>query len=300
VTSGEAAKAFTPAEPFRMVVEEGKIREFARATASPCAEHLASENPVTPLTFLASHRLWMIDDRHSGWHGIHRDFRYLLHGQEEFTFHGPLPVSGTVLTVRQSIERQYEKRGRRGGTMVFTDLVTRFWTESGNEGPPLAEERSVLISTEPPAAGAPAGTSEPARAPVEAVEAVEVVQVVAAPGELVFDTVQPALTITDFVKYQGASGDFNPIHHDTAFAQSSGKPGPFAVGMLAAAVAANQLTAVAGDVPVHRYRVRWSEIAWPGDALRYQGVRTGATSYRIDVTRPDGRNHLTAWADTTG
>jgi acyl dehydratase len=212
-------------------------------------------------------------------------------GREEFTFHGPLPASGTVLTVRQSIERQYEKQGQRGGTMVFTDLVTRFWTEAGNEDDPLVEERSVLILTEPPAAGQPAGTSEPARAPVEAV---------AAAGELVFDTVQPALTVTDFVKYQGASGDFNPIHHDTAFAQSSGKPGPFAVGMLAAAVAANQLTAVAGDGAVQRYRVRWSEIAWPGDALRYQGVRTGATSYRIDVTRPDGRHHLTAWADTTG
>jgi acyl dehydratase len=291
-SSGETAKAFTPAEPFRMVVEEGKIREFARATASPCAKHLQSENPVTPLTFLASHRLWMTDDRHSGWRGIHRDFRYLLHGQEEFIFHGPLPAPGTVLTVRQSIERQYDKRGRRGGTMVFTDLVTRFWTEAGNEDDPLVEERSTLILTGPPAAGALAGTSEPTVAvPVEAVSA---------GGELVFDTVQPAFTVTDFVKYQGASGDFNPIHHDTAFAQSSGKPGPFAVGMLAAAVAANQLTAVAGDAAVHRYRVRWSEIAWPGDALRYRGVRTGSMSYRIDVTRPDGRHHLTAWADTTG
>ena len=289
-SGGETSKAFTPAEPFRMVVEEGKIREFARATSSPCAVHLKGENPVSPLTFLASHRLWMTDDRNSGWHGIRRDFRYLLHGQEEFTFHGPLPVPGTVLTVRQSIERQYEKSGRRGGTMVFTDLVTRFWTEARNEDHPLVEERSVLISTEPPSSDAPAGTSESARAPVEAV---------AVPGELVFDTLQPAFTITDFVKYQGASGDFNPIHHDTAFAQSSGKPGPFAVGMLAAAVAANQLTAAAGDVAVHRYRVRWSEIAWPGDALRYQGVRTGSTSYRIDVTRPDGRHHLTAWADTT-
>jgi acyl dehydratase len=183
--------------------------------------------------------------------------------------------------------------------MVFTDLVTRFWPEAGHEDQPLVEERSVLISTEPPAADAPAGPPEPAvAAPVEAVATP--VEVVAVPGELVFDTVQPALTVTDFVRYQGASGDFNPIHHDTAFAQSSGKPGPFAVGMRAAAVAANQLTAVAGDVAVHRYRVRWSEIAWPGDALRYRGVRTGPTSYRIDVTRPNGRPHLTAWAETAG
>ena len=33
------------------------------------------------------------------------------------------------------------------------------------------------------------------------------------------------LTLTDFVRYQGASGDFNPIHHDTAFAQAAGIPG---------------------------------------------------------------------------
>ena len=26
------------------------------------------------------------------------------------------------------------------------------------------------------------------------------------------------ITRTDMVRYQGASGDFNPIHHDTAFA----------------------------------------------------------------------------------
>ena len=291
----EPGTAFAPAEPFRMVVEEGKIREFARATASPCAQHLRGEDPVAPMTFLASHRLWMAGDRHSGWHGTHRDFRYLLHGQEEFIFHGPSPAPGTVLTVRQSIKRQYEKRGRRGGTMVFTELVTRFWTGAGNEDNPLVEERSVLISTEPPPADAPSGTS--GSAPVSAPAPVEAVAV---PGEPVFDILRPAFTVTDFVRYQGASGDFNPIHHDTAFALSSGKPGPFAVGMLAAAVAANQLTAVVGDGTVHRYRVRWSEIAWPGDALRYQGTQIGPTSYQIDVTRPDGHHHLTAWAEVTG
>ncbi len=273
-----------------MVVEEGKVREFARATASPCAEHLRDENPIAPLTFLASHRLWMSGDRHSGWNGIHRDFRYLLHGQEEFVFRGPMPAPGTVLTARQAIERQYEKRGRRGGTMVFTDLVTRFWTAGSEDGPPLVEERSVLILTEPPAPGdrrAPSGPA-PARDPADA------------EGEVVFDDRQPALTVTDFVRYQGASGDFNPIHHDTEFARASGQAGPFAVGMRAAAVAANQLTAVLGATPVTRYRVRWSEIAWPGDVLRYRGARTGPGSYRIDVTRDDGRPHLTAWADTAG
>ena len=42
---------------------------------------------------------------------------------------------------------------------------------------------------------------------------------------------EPPLTIQNFVQYQGASGDLNPIHYDTAFAQAAGYPGPFAVGM---------------------------------------------------------------------
>ena len=39
------------------------------------------------------------------------------------------------------------------------------------------------------------------------------------------------VTRTDFVRYQGASGDMNPIHHDEAFARAAGFPTPFAVGM---------------------------------------------------------------------
>ena len=46
------------------------------------------------------------------------------------------------------------------------------------------------------------------------------------------------LTLTDFVRYQGASGDFNPIHHDDEFAQSAGYPSAFSVGMLQAGILA--------------------------------------------------------------
>ena len=40
-----------------------------------------------------------------------------------------------------------------------------------------------------------------------------------------------SLTRTDFVRYQGASGDMNPIHHDEPFARAAGYPAPLAVGM---------------------------------------------------------------------
>ena len=35
---------------------------------------------------------------------------------------------------------------------------------------------------------------------------------------------------TDIVRYQGASGDFNPIHHDEPFATASGYPAPLGIG----------------------------------------------------------------------
>ena len=107
-----------PAEPFRMVVEEGKIREFARATRSRSAEHLRPRDPVSPVTFLACCALWM-GEENSAWQGVTRDFANILHGEQEFSFHGPPPVAGTELIGLQSIDRTYEKVGARGGAMTL-------------------------------------------------------------------------------------------------------------------------------------------------------------------------------------
>jgi len=77
-----------------MVVEEGKIREFARATRSWSAEHFRPRDPVSPVTFLASSALWM-GEENSAWQGVTRDFANILHGEQEFSFHGPPPTAGT-------------------------------------------------------------------------------------------------------------------------------------------------------------------------------------------------------------
>ena len=120
-----ATAGTVPAEPFRMVVEEGKIREFARATRSRSAEHFRPRDPVSPVTFLASCALWM-GEENSAWQGVTRDFANILHGEQEFSFHGPPPAAGTELIGLQSIDRTYEKTGARGGAMTFTEVVTRF------------------------------------------------------------------------------------------------------------------------------------------------------------------------------
>ncbi|MEV4140833.1 MaoC family dehydratase N-terminal domain-containing protein [Dactylosporangium sp. NPDC049742] len=259
--------------PFRFVVEEGKVHEFARATRSRCAEHLRPEDPLAPLTFLTASQLWMAPE-HSAWHGVERDFRSVLHGEQEYVFHaGPLRA-GDVLTARQFIERTYDKQGRRGGTMRFTDVVTRFWRTG--EAEPVADMRTVTITVESTAGPA-------AAAPVAAPAA----------GD------EPPLTLTDFVRYQGASGDFNPIHHDPGFARAAGYPGPFAVGMLAAGVAANRIAELAGTAAVRRLRIRFQSTAWPGDVLSYAISEDGPT-LSATVKRPDGSVHLTVVAEREG
>ena len=55
------------------------------------------------------------------------------------------------------------------------------------------------------------------------------------------------LTRTDFVRYAGASGDFNPIHHDQTFAEASGNPTVFAMGMLNASILSRVITTFAAE-----------------------------------------------------
>ncbi len=61
----------------------------------------------------------------------------------------------------------------------------------------------------------------------------------------------PELTVrlsrTDLVRYAGASGDFNPIHHSRYFADQVDLPGVIAHGMLTMATAMRVVTDWAGD-----------------------------------------------------
>ena len=80
------------------------------------------------------------------------------------------------------------------------------------------------------------------------------------------------LTVTDFVRYQGASGDMNPVHHDEPFARAAGYQAPLAVGMYHAGVMNTWATNWLGPENVRRTRVRWKAQAWPGDVLECGGT----------------------------
>jgi len=83
------------------------------------------------------------------------------------------------------------------------------------------------------------------------------------------------LTRTDFVRYQGASGDFNPIHHDEEFARGAGFPTVFSVGMLQAGILATYATDRLGPEHVRSFGVQFREQVWPGDRIVCSGRVTG-------------------------
>jgi len=85
------------------------------------------------------------------------------------------------------------------------------------------------------------------------------------------------LTRTDFVRYQGASGDMNPVHHDEVFARGAGYDAPLGVGMFHAGAMATWATDWLGAENVRRFKVRWKEPVWPGDVLTIAGRVTKRT-----------------------
>src|SRR4029077_18062507 len=79
---------------------------------------------------------------------------------------------------------------------------------------------------------------------------------------------------TDFVKSAGASGDFNPIHHDQTFAEASGNQTVFAMGMVSAGILSRAVTGFVGRPNVRGFRVRFLTRAWPGDDVICRGTVT--------------------------
>ena len=101
------------------------------------------------------------------------------------------------------------------------------------------------------------------------------------------DTTEPRsfgpITRTDIVRYAGASGDFNPIHHDEGFAKGAGFPTVFSIGMYQAALLATFATDWLGAENVRRYTVRFREQVWPDDVLTCAGTVTAVDGDQVTV-----------------
>ena len=90
----------------------------------------------------------------------------------------------------------------------------------------------------------------------------------------------PALTKTpvdrvQLARYAGASGDFNPMHHDEVAAKAAGQPSVFGHGMFSMGMLGSALTDYVGVGNVLRYQVRFARQTWPDEVLSTKVVVTG-------------------------
>jgi len=130
-------------EPAQIPIERGKLREFARACKSDNPAYVDAPTPVAPPTFLTNTNFWM-SAATSPLAKLGIDLKRLLHGGQEYVFHGPPPAAGTELTFQTRVDKIYEKEGKRGGTMTFVETVTEFCDAKGTL---VAEARSTAIET---------------------------------------------------------------------------------------------------------------------------------------------------------
>jgi hypothetical protein len=128
--------------PWELIVERGKIAEFAEAMLCDDPSYRGPD-AIIPPTFLTTGGRWAPAGARVD---VGFDRKRLLHGEQEYTFHGDLPAAGDVLTAQERVVDRYSKPGKRGGTMRFATVVTEFRNAGGAL---VAEAKATFIETAP-------------------------------------------------------------------------------------------------------------------------------------------------------
>ncbi|WP_255152310.1 FAS1-like dehydratase domain-containing protein [Halorarius halobius] len=302
-------------------VEAGKVAEFAAAVGddnpvfvdeAAAADRGFDRRPAPP-TFTRTSMFPRYRPEGVGRLGIDIgfDIRYELHGEQVYEFARPVFV-GDTLSATTTLTDAYEREGRQGGRMTFAVLETEFVDETGG---PVVTERQTVIETDGTVSD---GQQEPERPERDAnpkrgsvsqpssagypVDAPDEVSVGDQPPTVIVEDIAPQ----DFVRYAGASGDFNPIHYDEQYATALGNPGVFGQGMLTAAHTGHLAADWFGVGAISRFSTRFTARVWPGDTLTVDGEVTdvdgGEVTADVTATRQTGESVLVGevTADVSG
>ncbi|MXV60748.1 dehydratase [Natronorubrum sp. JWXQ-INN-674] len=319
------------AERFR--IEAGKVEEFARAITDPnpvfrdadVAERRGYDRVPAPLTYTRVDRFPRYRPDDIDGYGFDLGFQpeYVLHGEQAYEYERPLRV-GDVLTGTTTLADVYQRDGGRAGTMTFaifeteyrdrsadlvlTDRATAIETEGavrndeGNGEASTADEESADESADSAGTETAAnGGTVPQTADVDTVRAV---------GDVSVGDAGPTVVVEDlerkhFVKYAGASGDFNPIHYDEPYARGAGNESVFGQGMFTAGVASRVVTDWFGLESVSAFGVRFQSQVFPGDSIVATGEIVekrpddGVLEADLEVTNQRGETLLTGSATAT-
>lgn len=101
------------------------------------------------------------------------------------------------------------------------------------------------------------------------------------------------ITQTDIVRFAGAGGDFNPLHHDADYAVKAGLPGVIAMGQMQAGMLAAYVSDLAHVEHLRSFTVRFASPLQIGETLTL-----AATVDKVDAGRAE--LSLTATVDDRG
>ncbi|MCH8076119.1 MAG: MaoC family dehydratase [SAR324 cluster bacterium] len=99
------------------------------------------------------------------------------------------------------------------------------------------------------------------------------------------------MTLARIIRYAGVIGDFNPIHHDDAFARNAGLPSVIAHGPLTFTMALDVLVAEAGLDKLSGFSCRFKAPVFPGNKVSVSCTEDGEV-----VAKADGKEVLTGKA----
>lgn len=128
-----------------MVVERGKVMEFARATLDDNPVYFEGK-PLAPPTFTMAMAHWPAPTGGQGAQlaNLGLDLLRVLHAGQEFEYMAPIRA-GDTLTTRSRISDVSEKEGKRGGKLFFIKSETTFTNQRGED---VLISRTVLVQTE--------------------------------------------------------------------------------------------------------------------------------------------------------
>jgi acyl dehydratase len=255
---------------FGFVVEAGKIRELARAVGSRQQAYLGSEPIAMPVLLKVAQFGWEPADGSAvlrvGWDGRTPP----LHARQEFWFAGSAPPGGTALLARTAVAGLRTRPSRSLGTVHEIRLDTEFRTAGG-----------TLVATARTTSVQPLPDRDPAPVPRSSTpltdEAHAASRAATASQSPTARRLGP-ITQTEIVRYQGASGDFNPVHHDPAAATRAGWPAVLVPGLYPAAVLSDLATELYGAERIRSLDLRFVSPSWLGDRLRCELGSTGRYS----------------------
>ncbi len=312
-------------EEFR--IEPGKVEEFARSITEPnpvfrdadAARERGFDRIPAPLTYPRVSRFPRYRPDDIDGYGFDLGFQpeYVLHGEQAYEYERPLQV-GDVLTGTATLTKVFQREGGRAGTMTFAVYETEYRDESGDL---VLTDRATAIETSGAVEDGGKGsddTDDSGDATEETettanggqVPTAESVDTVHEIDEIEVGDTGPTVVVEDlerkhFVKYAGASGDFNPIHYDEPYARAAGNESVFGQGMFTAGVASRVVTDWFGLESIDSFGVRFQSQVFPGDSIVATGEIVdrrsddGVVEADLEATNQRGETLLTGSTTAT-